>query len=261
MGGAEVGEEFGEGAFVVGLAEEAGEGVGLAGAGGAAEGMVVAEVAAEEADGGGAGADGFEVDGEGAGAVEGAEGADAVTDAGEQDGELRARGELLAAFELGGGEEAHGDAGDRLGVRAQIQLNRSKWAAEEKCLTVEDLEGGGALGVELVGGETAQMPGVYRPGALDVAACVVGVVDAREGQQRPQRVRHVPRGLEELESLWSAPLPDYTLPWMTETASFAEQALAYILSAIVGIALIFATTFALRILFRPRQGQQATAGG
>uniref|UniRef100_A0A831X059 Cobalt transporter CbiM n=2 Tax=Thermorudis TaxID=1649508 RepID=A0A831X059_9BACT len=76
-----------------------------------------------------------------------------------------------------------------------------------------------------------------------------------------QRVGYVPRGLEELESLWSAPLPDYTLPWMSETASFAEQALAYILSAIVGIALIFATAFALRILLRPRQGQQATAGG
>ncbi len=33
-------------------------------------------------------------------------------------------------------------------------------------------------GVVLLGGETAQMPGVYRPGALDVAACVVGVVEA-----------------------------------------------------------------------------------
>ncbi len=76
-----------------------------------------------------------------------------------------------------------------------------------------------------------------------------------------QRVGYVPRGLQELESLWSAPLSGYTLPWMSGGASFAEQALAYILSAVVGIALIFAATFALRILLRPRQGRQAAAGG
>ncbi|GBD17057.1 Fused nickel transport protein NikMN [bacterium HR26] len=76
-----------------------------------------------------------------------------------------------------------------------------------------------------------------------------------------QRVGYVPRGLQELESLWSAPLSGYSLPWMSGGASFAEQALAYILSAVVGIALIFAATFALRILLRPRQGQQAAAGG
>lgn len=76
-----------------------------------------------------------------------------------------------------------------------------------------------------------------------------------------QQVGYVPRGLRELESLWSAPLSGYALPWMSESASFAEQALAYILSAVVGIALIFAATFALRILLRPRQGQQAAAGG
>jgi phosphoribosylformylglycinamidine cyclo-ligase len=35
-------------------------------------------------------------------------------------------------------------------------------------------------GVALLGGETAQMPGVYRPGALDVAACVVGVVETED---------------------------------------------------------------------------------
>ncbi|HXF83181.1 MAG TPA: AIR synthase related protein, partial [bacterium] len=35
-------------------------------------------------------------------------------------------------------------------------------------------------GVALVGGETAQMPGVYAPQGLDVAACVVGVVERDE---------------------------------------------------------------------------------
>lgn len=35
-------------------------------------------------------------------------------------------------------------------------------------------------GVALIGGETAQMPGVYTPEGLDVAACVVGVVERDE---------------------------------------------------------------------------------
>jgi cobalt/nickel transport system permease protein len=75
-----------------------------------------------------------------------------------------------------------------------------------------------------------------------------------------EQIGYVPRGLQELEGLWSAPLPDYALPWMSENASFAEQALAYILSGVVGIALIFAAISALRILLRPRQGQSAATG-
>ncbi len=42
------------------------------------------------------------------------------------------------------------------------------------------------LGIPLVGGETAEMPGVYREGAYDVAGAMVGVVDAELG---PAQVR------------------------------------------------------------------------
>src|ERR1041384_3768183 len=37
-----------------------------------------------------------------------------------------------------------------------------------------------AAGCALLGGETAQMPGIYRKGEYDLAGCIVGVVDGRK---------------------------------------------------------------------------------
>ena len=47
-------------------------------------------------------------------------------------------------------------------------------------------------------------------------------------------VGYVPKGLEKLSSLWSAPLPDYAFKgW--EEKPIANLSLAYIFSAVVGI--------------------------
>jgi cobalt/nickel transport system permease protein len=66
------------------------------------------------------------------------------------------------------------------------------------------------------------------------------------------RVGYVPSGLQRIESIWSAPFAGYTVPWIPADATFGEQALGYILSAVVGVGLIFVVTFALRILLKRR---------
>ena len=92
----------------------------LARAGAAAFDVHVLDLAARHLHESGAVAEGAEVDGEGAGAggvVEFAEGADAVADAGGENGEVGAGGELLGAFELGRGDEPDLYLGDGLSGR------------------------------------------------------------------------------------------------------------------------------------------------
>ncbi|WP_287262451.1 PDGLE domain-containing protein [Methanothrix sp.] len=47
-----------------------------------------------------------------------------------------------------------------------------------------------------------------------------------------EKLGYVPRGIESLGSLWSAPIPDYSFPG---AETFTESALAYIASAIIGV--------------------------
>jgi cobalt/nickel transport system permease protein len=64
-----------------------------------------------------------------------------------------------------------------------------------------------------------------------------------------QHVGYVPAGLSHLSDLWRlAPLPDYAVPWLGSEASFFDQALWYILSAIVGIGLVLVFIFGIRVL-------------
>ncbi len=66
------------------------------------------------------------------------------------------------------------------------------------------------------------------------------------------RVGYVPSGLNSMESIWSAPFSGYSLPWVSSSAPFAQHALAYILSAVVGVGMIFVVAFSLKILARRR---------
>jgi cobalt/nickel transport system permease protein/cobalt/nickel transport protein len=48
-----------------------------------------------------------------------------------------------------------------------------------------------------------------------------------------EKLGYIPSGLEELSSLWSAPMPDYALPGGGE--SMTSLSFAYILSAVIGV--------------------------
>ncbi|HET7034915.1 MAG TPA: cobalt transporter CbiM [Thermomicrobiaceae bacterium] len=72
-------------------------------------------------------------------------------------------------------------------------------------------------------------------------------------------VGYVPSGLQRLHGVWSAPLSGYSLPWIPAGAPFAEQAVGYILSAVVGAGLILIAAFAVRILAR-RRAASASGG-
>lgn len=52
-------------------------------------------------------------------------------------------------------------------------------------------------------------------------------------EELEEKIGYVPEGLEELSSLWSAPMPDYALPGMGD--SMTAESAAYILSAVIGV--------------------------
>ncbi len=52
-------------------------------------------------------------------------------------------------------------------------------------------------------------------------------------EELEEKIGFVPSGLEQLSSLWSAPMPDYALPGIGESMTAASA--AYILSAVIGV--------------------------
>jgi len=66
-------------------------------------------------------------------------------------------------------------------------------------------------------------------------------------------VGYIPAGLAGLEGVWSlAPLRDYQLPGLGPEASYFQQAPGYVLSAVVGIGLIFVLVLGARVLLGGR---------
>jgi hypothetical protein len=52
-------------------------------------------------------------------------------------------------------------------------------------------------------------------------------------EELKEKLGFVPHGLEQLSSLWSAPLPDYAFPGGEESMSMAT--IAYLVSAVIGV--------------------------
>ncbi len=50
-----------------------------------------------------------------------------------------------------------------------------------------------------------------------------------------EKLGFVPPGLEQLSSIWNAPLPDYAFPGGEDSEPMTMSAAAYILSAILGV--------------------------
>ncbi|PIZ16896.1 cobalamin biosynthesis protein [Candidatus Desantisbacteria bacterium CG_4_10_14_0_8_um_filter_48_22] len=72
-------------------------------------------------------------------------------------------------------------------------------------------------------------------------------------EEMEKLVGYIPKGLEKLSSLWSAPMPDYAFKgW--EEKGMAHLSFAYIASAVVGIAIIFLAVFFLgKLLARKKE--------
>jgi hypothetical protein len=75
--------------------------------------------------------------------------------------------------------------------------------------------------------------------ALLIILAPLGLLAVGEtfGEWGPEEVKEklgfVPPGLEQLSSLWSAPMPDYSLPGIGDSMTAASA--AYILSAVLGV--------------------------
>jgi hypothetical protein len=150
----EVREKFREWSFINGLADESAERMHLASVKALALAFDIVDVLAEGMNEGGPLSHGFEIDFQGAIAIERAQGTDAVPEASQEGGKIGA----MPAFEVGGCEEFHLDAGDGFGMggKAQGKLAAAQWGQfavknvhEERNL----LPGGKTASVEVPGAE------------------------------------------------------------------------------------------------------------
>ncbi|MCL5257429.1 MAG: cobalt transporter CbiM [Chloroflexi bacterium] len=133
-------------------------------------------------------------------------------------------------------------------ARRHSEIFEDGWAAKGKSLAL------GKMGWALVG----------ILGAL-VIATPLGLIGTGSAdfewaaEQLKGMVGYVPSGLSSMGTVWRfAPLPDYTLPTLGANSGFLEQSLAYILSAVVGVSLLFVVFFATRIILNRRANRNAT---
>lgn len=73
-------------------------------------------------------------------------------------------------------------------------------------------------------------------------------------------IGYSPQGLASLSGLWRAPLADYQLPWIGDSASLSQQAPGYIFSGVVGVLFISGATWLLGKWLARREQSNEKAG-
>jgi cobalt/nickel transport system permease protein len=105
-------------------------------------------------------------------------------------------------------------------------------------------------------------------GALVIMLTPLGLLASGDawGEWAPETVQelvgYVPAGMESLGETWQlAPLPDYQRPDAAEDAGFFSQAIEYVLSAIIGVALVMFSAFGIKIVLGGSGRRGASPGG
>ena len=121
--------------------------------------------------------------------------------------------------------------------------------------TAEAAQGMAAVGLGKLGGVLVAVLGLMVV-LTPLGLLAPGTADFEWGAEDLRgMVGYMPAGLARLDQLWGlAPLRDYQLPGAG--GSFWEQAPGYILSAVVGVALIFAVVYAVRVALSRRMVHQ-----
>lgn len=86
---------------------------------------------------------------------------------------------------------------------------------------------------------------VWTPAGLITPGVAYGEWVPEQGFDKLPGAGYLPEGLDSLSRLWKAPFQFYQFPWTSQTAPVSQQALGYVVSALIGVLIVVAATWAL----------------